>query len=255
MFGRLFLSTDLKQFLAFASPAFFEVVPRRALFARARELLALGRDRDVFARAKAERRRWLERTNVPVVLQANERSGARGADLSTAERARAVTALYFHQLWHGEITLVDLRRRAFTPAAASLGWDPAAWLVRWRADFIEPLREVYRGFYAADNRLFRGGLRALGLQGAEDVLREHFGDPIEPMRFRVQHFVGSFHQVFERCRELHATLHPDFLALGLYLATLYDHLEQLGVPVPVADCFAAAEPVSDRDMELRRSNA
>jgi hypothetical protein len=35
-------------------------------------------------------------------------------------------------------------------------------------------------------------------------------------------------------------LHPDFVALGVYLAALYEHLEELDVPLDVRGAFAAA---------------
>jgi hypothetical protein len=52
--------------------------------------------------------------------------------------------------------------------------------------------------------------------------------------------VSTFHQVFVLCRDAKQSLHPDFLPLGLYLATLYDHLERLGAAVDVLAAFEKA---------------
>jgi hypothetical protein len=49
-----------------------------------------------------------------------------------------------------------------------------------------------------------------------------------------------FQRVFERCKKHKTNLHPDFLPLGIYLAALYDHLQELAIAVNVADAFARA---------------
>jgi len=38
------------------------------------------------------------------------------------------------------------------------------------------------------------------------------------------------------------SLHPDFLPLGIYLAALYDHLEELNVAVDVTAAFETRHP-------------
>jgi hypothetical protein len=63
------------------------------------------------------------------------------------------------------------------------------------------------------------------------------------VRFEVKQFISTFHEVFLRCKASRTALHPDFLPLGLYLATLYDHLERLGMAVDVVAAFGEAEPL------------
>jgi hypothetical protein len=107
------------------------------------------------------------------------------------------------------------------------------------------------GAYRDDKSAFRAGLEALNLSHAEDVFVKHFGDGQRAVRFEVKHFVSTFHQVFVRCRDAGTRLHADFLLLGLYLATLYDHLEQLGVAVDVVSAF---EQASEREDSLMAAN-
>jgi len=243
MLGKLLGGSEFGQWASFVSPAFFDVMPTKALWQRFKALASGTRDPELLARAIAERQVWLSRSQVPVWLAP---SGARRPSPGAAgqneahERASAVAALYFHQLLHGELTLLDLRPSAFANEAGGLVWRPAAWIVRWDESFIAALRQIYSGFYAGDSNEFRAGLAALNLLHAEDEFRRHFGDGRGVVRFEVKHFVSTFHRVFVLCREAKTRLHPDFLPLGLYLASLYDHLERLGAEVDVAAAFDLA---------------
>ena len=96
---------------------------------------------------------------------------------------------------------------------------------------------MYRGFYGEDDALFERGVRALHLEPATDVLRAHFGEGDQrAVVFETKVFHSSFHDVFVRCRDEGVSLHRNFLALGLYLACLYDALEGRG-PLDVRDAF------------------
>ena len=250
MIGKILGSGQLGKLAGFVSPAFFDVMPARALWAKARQLFAQSRDREAFRHAVASRSAQLG-TRLPRIeliadpLPARSVSTAIPAD----ERAAAVAELFFHQLFHGDMTLLDLRAAAFAAgasgAAATSGdrrllWHPAPWLVRWSADFIGPLRELYRGFYTRDDASFQRGLRALSLEHSADLFRRQFGGDQQQMRFKTADFIAIFHEVFMRCKQAGTALHPDFLPLGIYLAALYDHLETLAVPVDVARAFERA---------------
>jgi hypothetical protein len=248
MLGKLLEASEFGQWASFVSPAFFDVMPTKALWQRFKALASAARDPELLEQALAERRGWLARSRVPVSIPADAARRARAAEAQPGTaaapgRAAAVAALYFHQLLHGELTLLDLRASAFTDQAGPLAWRPAAWIVRWDPSFIQALRRLYTGFYAGETTEFHAGLRALNLLHAEHVFRQHFGDGQGTVRFEVKHFVSTFHRVFVLCREQKTRLHPDFLPLGLYLASLYDHEERLGVAVDVAAAFQAAREV------------
>jgi len=260
MLGKLLEASEFGQWASFVSPAFFDVMPTRALWQRFKALAGAARDPELLAQAIAERRGWLARSRLPVSIAPAAAQQPRAAETpqgpqAPSDRAAAVASLYFHQLLHGELTLLDLRASAFGDEAGALVWRPAAWIVRWDPSFILPLRRIYTGFYGGDTAEFHAGLRALNLLHAEHVFRQHFGDGQGTVRFEVKHFVATFHRVFVLCRDAKTRLHPDFLPLGLYLASLYDHLERLGVPVDVAAAFGAAGPVDTAPRVARGTQA
>jgi hypothetical protein len=242
MFGKILMSGELGRLASFATPAFFDVMPRKALWARTKSLYAATRDPEAFRHAVAARGAQLE-SAMPELKLVAERSARDSQPASSPaeadKRASNVVELYFFQLFHDGVTLLDLRASAFTfehePKPST--WHPSSWLVQWSPDFIGPLREIYRGFYAHDDALFRHGLDALSLIHSEDLFRAQFGGDQKQVRFRTAEFIRTFHQVFLRCKQAGTTLHPDFLPLGIYLAALYDHLEALAVPVDVAAAY------------------
>jgi hypothetical protein len=158
-------------------------------------------------------------------------------------RAPLIAELYFRQLFLDDVnapTLLDLRATAFTTDGKVLAWSPAPWVATWSPEFIGALREIYLGFYGHDDALFRHGLTQLNLAHSEDLFREQFGAGQDRVKFHVRAFIDVFQRVFERCKQHKTSLHPDFLPLGIYLAALYDHLQELGIAVNVADAFAKA---------------
>lgn len=254
MLGKLLSGGEFGQWASFVTPAFFDVMPTKALWQRFKELVRGTRDRELYARAMRERRELLARSSLSVTLASPEAppgpattgssssassSSASSTAISAEARGARVVALYFHQILHGDTTLLDLRQASFSEHHPFV-WRPSPWLARWEPAFGAALRQIYVGFYRDDTAEFRAGLRALNLEHCEDVFREHFGSGHGSVRFEVKHFVSTFHRVFVRCRDAHTRLHPDFLLLGLYLATLYDHLERLGVSVDVAAAFEHA---------------
>ena len=258
MIGKILASGQLGKLASFVSPAFFDVMPAKALWARARGLLAGTRDHEAFRQAAAERAEWLARALPEIELTPSRVPPPRdrGANVMTGAgtpspewRATRVAELFFHQLFHGQVILLDLRGSAFSVAADHLQWRPANWLARLSPEFSVPLRALYQGFYAGDDDLFRHGLAALSLTSCEDLFREHFGGDRARVTFRTVDFIDTFHQVFERCKQTGTSLHPDFLPLGIYLAALYDHLDDLAVAVDVASAFMRATRSAAADSE------
>lgn len=246
MLGKIIGSGQLGKLASFVSPAFFDVMPAGALWSRARRLYGLTRDRDAYERAVKERAEQLKNVMPEVQLAGprdkHEPAPHDGAGRDPNWRAGVVVELYFRQLFLPGPTLLDLRSVAFTQGSTGLIWKPAPWIAEWSSDFIEPLRELYRGFYTHDDEQFRHGLAALSLSHSEDLFRAQFGADQQHVVFRTQEFIDIFHQVFTRCKSNGTKLHPDFLPLGIYLAALYDHEQDLGVPVDVAQAFSRLTP-------------
>lgn len=247
MIGKILGSGQLGKLASFVSPAFFDVMPGRQLFSRARKLLSQSRDGALFKRVSAELASQLQ-AELPQIQLLTAASGKAQpgstvlpkAPAEATKRADLVAELYFRQLFSDAPTLLDLRATSFTGRDDGLVWQPATWLAEWSPDFIGPLREIYRGFYTSDDALFRKGLATLKLSHSEDLFREQFGLDQSQVKFEVQSFIDIFHRVFLRCKEAGTALHPDFLPLGIYLAALYDHLQELHVPVDVRSAFERA---------------
>lgn len=245
MIGKILGSGQLGKLAGFVSPAFFEVMPARALLRRGRTLLADSRDHTKLQHVVRERAQLFAammpdlQLRLPPARTSGPTSAANVGDAARWRGAR-VAELYFRQLFMAGPILLDLRAAAFRTDGETLVWSPAAWMAELSPDFIDPLRDIYLGFYGRDDARFRHGLAQLDLAHSEDLFREQFGAGQDQVRFNVRAFIDVFHRVFERCKEHKTTLHPDFLPLGIYLAALYDHEQELGVAVDVGAAFAKA---------------
>jgi hypothetical protein len=267
MIGKILGSGQLGKLASFVSPAFFDVMPARALWSRGKALLADTRNTNKIRELVSERSQMLATTmpalrlNLPLHVDTPEPS-ASGRDRTVdAWRASLVAELYFRQLFldrpdgQAAPTLLDLRATSFTTDGKVLVWSPASWIAEWSPDFIHPLRDIYRGFYQHDDGLFRQGLAQLKLAHSEDLFREQFGAGQDRVEFHVRSFIDVFQRVFERCKKHKTNLHPDFLPLGIYLAALYDHLQELGIAVNVADAFTRATTSPSSTNEAEQSSA
>lgn len=232
---------ELRQLLA---PSFFKVVPARVLLGTGKRLFSASRDREGFAAARAERQRSVAALGLPIALAETAESKTSLDGLDDAQkkaRGELVLALYFHELLTEGPWIFDFRSEAFHAEGDGLRWTPKPWFAPLDPSFRRALGQVYRGFYGEDDALFRAGLAALDLSVAEDEFRAQFGAGDQrAVQFSVKTFQESFTAVFKRCREHGVSLAPDFLALGLGLALLYDHLERLGVPLDVRGAFQRA---------------
>ncbi|MEM9189066.1 MAG: hypothetical protein AAGF12_07810 [Myxococcota bacterium] len=245
--GKILRETDLKPFLGFVSPAFFDVMPSRSIASVARQLLRNYRDRERFSEALAQRRKTL--STVPLAVELDDSAGPDDSAGSARPPSRwaqpehpgrfseGVVELYFHQVYHPGPVLADLRASALVPIANGSGWRPAPVYAEWEPDFLEALRELYRGFYAGDDPAFRAALRALNLSAAESQFRHHFGAGQEAVRFRMSDFIATFQEVFLVCKDARATLPPGFIFLGVYLAAMYENLDRIEEGVDVRSRF------------------
>ncbi len=246
MLWALVKNTQWEPLLSLLSPAFFDVVPGRMLFGELRGLTTRYLSQSSYRDACEKRADSLERARLPFeIVRALPKPSeaftevARGDDLLT---------LYFHQVLGDGPVLLDMRRSAFVRADGRWLWKPEPAIAVWGEDFRAGCRALYEGFYLDDATRFSAGARALGLGEAEAQLRAQFGDT-RAVSFSLNDFQKRFHEVFQRCKETRSKLHPGFLTLGLGLATLYEHLESVGVALDVRAAFDRVH--SER--EMRRS--
>ena len=232
--------TEWSQFLDYVTPSFFEVVGVRDLLSQGQELASNLTNGRGFDELRATQSRVLGERDLPVQIVASPAAEPGGGD----ERAlgQRILEVYFGQIFANDAAILDLRGNGWSwPAQEEAPtWRPRALWVRWEPEFLVAVRDLYRGFYEDDEATFSRGLRALRLESAADVLRAHFGEGDQrSVRFETRVFHSSFHDVFVRCRDEGISLHRNFLALGLYLACLYDGLEPLGA-LDVRDAYERA---------------
>ncbi len=239
----IFEGDEWRPLLEFVSPTFFDVVPLRALLSQGRELVGNATDAPARARVEAEVGEALAARGLALRLSRGAKAGssADAAATDTAARGQRVLELYFAQLYGAEACLLDLRQRSFVDGSDATLWSPGPYYLRWDPDFLDGVRTLYEGYYGADDAAFDAGLRTLGIADSKDLFQRHFGDDPGSVRFDRAHFVSTFHDVFVRCRDRGVSLHRNFLPLGVYLATLHDHLGALGGgPFDVRSAFERA---------------
>lgn len=229
---RLLQRSEWRELADYASPALFDVVSPRALAGTASGFVRAQLDVAGARRAHAERARALQVHGVPVVLAAtvDGRLPASAEDRRT--RGEALLRLYFHQLLVGPVALLDLGPSRFS-GVAPVAWSPSWARHAWSKSFRTAVHDLYAGFYGDDGARFDAALAALGLTPARAVFLDHFGGDATAVRFSAVHFRQTFHGAFVACRDGGTQIHPDFLPMGLMLASLYAHLEPLDVPLDV----------------------
>lgn len=240
---KLIQGTDFRRFLDFVTPAFFDVMPARKLFGTATELLRSYRDKSAFTGAVEHRRRTLEADGHAVQVAPERARLARDLDRLGDEERRAVgqaaLEIYFHQLFEPEgPTLLNLSAERFTHDGERAVWVPGPGTFEWPPQFRAALADVYRAFYIEGGKPLEEALEPLDLGPAAELFREHFGSGDQrAVEFEVEKFVDAFHQVFLCCKKNGIRLDPAFLALGIYLATLYETLEATGLPLDAKGAF------------------
>lgn len=239
MLTKLIGTTGFRRFTDFVSPAFFDVVPARVLFGEAWRLVAGYRSVDAFQRARDGAVATAKRVSVAL---AESPAGPLGT-LDEAGRiaaGQAILRLYFAQLYASQATLLDLGARRWSAREDGQAvWTPGRGHVAWDPAFRRAITGMYDAFYGGGD--LPAALEPLGLASAAPIFERHFGDGDQSaVVFSVEHFVASFHEVFLHCKASGIRLDAQFLPLGLYLATLYETLEGLGVPLDVRAAYAAA---------------
>ena len=238
MLWSLVKNTQWAPMLDLLSPAFFDVVPARMLFGELRGLTSRYLSESTYRDACEQRSRSLQHAGLSIDLVAALEKEAE--PVLDAARGEAVLGLYFHQVLGEGPALLDLRRAAFARSGERWSWKPEPAIAVWGADFRAACRDLYQGFYLEEAARFSDGARALGLGEAEAEIRAQFGDT-RAVTFSLADFQKKFHEVFQRCKQTRSKLHPGFLTLGLGLATLYEHLEQIAGPLDVRAVFERAQ--------------
>jgi hypothetical protein len=232
---RLIKNAEWRPFVELLSPRFFDVVPMSTVLSQAKRLGGNYFDAAAFSAAREARAKTMEAAQLAVQLVEARTSPP------TPVAPAAVLELYFHQVLAGGTMLLDLRAEGFAQRAACIEWAPSPAFVAFEPAFVHGLRELYFGFYLDDAARFSAGARALRLEAAEGALRAQFGTGDQTrVRFSLPEFQHRFQAVFDACKAGGEQLHPDFIGLGVGLATLYDHLQRSGETHDVRAAFLRA---------------
>jgi len=202
-------AAEWKRLLAFVSPAFFRVMPMSELTGAVRKGMRESRDRPSTAM----------------------RRGAFPFEVRAPSSGDAALYFYFRQILSGPDCLLDLSDAAFqfNEGTGAWRWMPEPLRFVFSDSFQKNMAKVYCGFYEEDAQAFSEGLSGLGLTGCEDVFRQHFGEGDQTaVVFSIPRFVSSFEEIFRECRKRGLTLGGDFVALGVMLGLVYEHLEKAG---------------------------
>lgn len=241
MLWTLIKRTEWRPFLELLSPSFFRVVPAGPLVKELGRLAALYRSAEDFERATTHRNLSLQRAGLPLRIPPAAQPLGSAAPRDPKARGQRILELYFHQVFSDGLALLDLRQARFCEEQGALSWRPSGALADWSPQFRGAVRRLYAGFYLGDDVMFREGLATLGLAQAEGELRSQFGEGQQrAVRFLLRDFQQKFQDIFTRCQQTGSRIDTGFLSLGLYLGTLYEHLEALGEPFDARAAFEAA---------------
>lgn len=160
-----------------------------------------------------------------------------------------ILEIYFLQLFCCKEVFLDLRKDRFSADQnGGIVWNPNGLWYKFSDVFLSGIQELYAGFYTNSEESLQKGLFQLGLCAdhmsteARAELREllfrHFGEgKSAPMKFQVSHFMSSFDNLFMFLKKHKLKLSEDFLFLGIYILTLYLHLETLGEAFDVCRAY------------------
>jgi len=222
MIARLLKNTEWSRATDYLSPVFFQVVPMIAMGKKIAKLATSYADQRAFAVLCVERSSQLKPLGIAIGP-----SGGGDQNGLNADQEFKVLTLYFWQLLTTDTPVLDLRHGSFTGVKNDkLLWTPKPLFATFDSGFAQSIRDMYLGFYNQEFQRFDQALRALDLFHARDLFLEHFGGTQSAMTFNLVAFRKTFHQLFVSCKDNRTSLHPDFLAFGAGLFSLYEHLER-----------------------------
>jgi len=147
--------------------------------------------------------------------------------------------LYFAQLFRRESAIVDLRpSRLGVDSSRDAVWSPRPLYLQWDPQFLQALRDVYAGFFLGDGERFRGGVSQLGLGSSGTALLGHLGEGNQrSVRFCSSNLRSTLGEIHALRSAADAPLHRNFVAFGLYVASLHALLESLDLRFDVRSAF------------------
>ncbi len=225
-------------------PAGFDLLSTKQVAHQALELLSNAANTKRYTSVLGSTQAALRYARIPVLVEHDrgERPLVPYADLKRTQRrwlGQVILQLYFAQLFHGDTAVIDLwPSRLGIDAAGDAIWNPRPIYVRWDSTFVAALRDVYAGFFLDDSERFEEGLSRLGLGSAGGLLLRHLGQGNQRgVRFSSAHLQSTLREISELRLGQPGGLHRNFVAFGLYLASLHELLESLDCTLDVRSAF------------------
>ena len=225
-------------------PAGFDLLSPKQVAHQALELLSNAANTRRYASVLGSTQATLRSARIPILVEENrrERPLLPSADLKRTQRrwlGQVILQLYFGQLFQSDTAVIDLwPSRLGIDEAGDAIWNPRPVYVRWDLDFVAALRDVYGGFFSDDESRFEVGLSELGLGSAGGLLMRHLGQGNQRgVRFSSSHLQSTLREISEFHLGQPASLHRNFVAFGLYLASLHELLESLDCTLDVRSAF------------------
>lgn len=192
--------------------------------------------------------KMLNITNLSILKKMNHVQSK--SDLSQnqlQQRGEGILRIYFSQLKNAQGLNLDLRAKHFYVLNQQLHWCPNNTWYQLSEEFRLALIQIYRGFYFKLDHEFSEGLQIIGLSKGlnldqknelKALFYKHFGPgEQESVKFDLVQFQNSFYELFHFFVQNKVELHKDFIFIGIYLVTLYMHLQELDIELNVRKVF------------------
>lgn len=234
----------LKELLMHVPTVLFKVVNWNELVSELPKISRRVLQKEDFERMFEHQSRLLEAFQIKLTKE-QLKSNSHQATRWSGER---LLELYFAQLFSSEGLFIDLRSLHFHGHPSYLDWHPTGLWTRFEEKFRQGLLEVYEGFYLEDEAKYHSGLNSIGMLNAEwsdqdkqllsELFKAQFGSALtSEMNFDLDHLRSAILKMSEFMLKKEVNISKDFLYLGIYLVTLYDHLEKGQIKYPVKDIY------------------
>lgn len=243
---KMLIPEDFHPLLSCISPSAFKVVDWKSLFKTAPLL-----SQRVVKKSGVQKLAQAIENHIPRHI-AFEFGSSEKNQIQNSDFGKTLLEIYFGQIYCENGLFLDLRPARFSQnESGSTHWNPNGLWVTWDSKFRNGMIEIYEGYYEESPSRLRDGLLKVGLvkegfqlkqiEEVESILRAHIGGDPGAQKFEIKSFTSSFERLFQFLIKNDVTLNSDFLFLGVYLASLYTHLQTLGGTYDVREAFLEAK--------------
>lgn len=236
-------------------PAGFDLLSPKQVAHQGLELFSNATSSKRYSSVLSATQARLRDNGIPVLITEHrgERRLLAHEDLKRSQRrwlGQVALELYFTQLFHSDTAVIDLWPSRLGIDAAGDGiWNPRPIYLRWDPRFLSALRDMYAGFFLGDDQRFGYGIKQLGLGSAGERLLQYLGEDNQRcVRFRVATLQSTLREISAARTNEDGALHRNFIAFGVYVASLHELLESLELAFDVRSAFMRAhrrQPDSD----------